>query len=291
MQLILAAQPPPVGQSSYFDHCPRRLRIRPVTDIVNVMQRASHLLVALLLLPITATPGQEKAPKAEPPRLCLTFPLGVVPGQPFRFSMRGQRLDAVTAIRFHEPKTFGYLTGKAKKVSVPNQMEPNRVGDMQLDAELTLPPNLFARTVPFTVVSPAGESNVLSLLVLNDITVTTEQEPNDGFQQAMPLTFPLAIRGTIPEAHDVDVFRFVGRTGQRLAFDVHAARYGSALDPYLALYDASGREIAANDDHGGSADARIDITLPHDGVYYLSLSDALDQGGPGHVYCLIAEMF
>ena len=58
------------------------------------------------------------------------------------------------------------------------------------------------------------------------------------------------LAGVTPQ--DVDVFRFEGRAGQRVVAEVLAARLGSPVDSFLTVYDAQGRVLAANDDHGGS---------------------------------------
>ena len=36
-------------------------------------------------------------------------------------------------------------------------------------------------------------------------------------------------------------------------------------------------------------DSRLEVTLPRDGPYYVSVIDAHDQGGPAHVYRLIVR--
>jgi hypothetical protein len=87
----------------------------------------------------------------------------------------------------------------------------------------------------------------------------------------------------------VDVFRFDGNAGQKVICEVFAARFGSPLDSILTLYHAKGGQLASNDDEG-STDSRLEITLPKKGVYYLSLIDAHDQGGPAHVYRLVVRL-
>ncbi len=97
---------------------------------------------------------------------------------------------------------------------------------------------------------------------------------------------PLELQGSIGQPQDVDVFRIEGKAGQRLVLEVLAARFGSPLDPLLTLYDAAGQVVASSDDVDGGADARIEITLPRDGAYHLSIADANDQGGPQYLYRL-----
>ena len=97
---------------------------------------------------------------------------------------------------------------------------------------------------------------------------------------------PQVVEGRISQAQDVDVFRFEGKQGQQLILEVFAARHGSALDSLLTLHDADGRTLAVSDDIEGSSDSRIEVTLPKTGVWYVSVIDAHDQGGPTHVYRL-----
>ena len=47
---------------------------------------------------------------------------------------------------------------------------------------------------------------------------------------------------------------------------------GSLLDPYLRLFDSSGKEIAANNDFGGALNSRISFTVGNAGRYYLGVS-------------------
>jgi hypothetical protein len=116
--------------------------------------------------------------------------------------------------------------------------------------------------------------------------VIAEKEPNNGFREAQPLTPGQQVQGAISQKQDVDVYRFEGRAGQHVVAEVLAARYGSALDSFLTLYDGEGRVLASNDDSDGSPDSRLELRLPRDGTYYLSVLDANDEGGPAHVYRL-----
>jgi hypothetical protein len=75
---------------------------------------------------------------------------------------------------------------------------------------------------------------------------------------------------------------------------VYARRLDSPLDSVLKLTDATGRQVAFNDDHEdkGSglnthhADSRILATVPTDGTYYLYLGDAQRKGGVEYAYRL-----
>lgn len=247
--------------------------------------RLSLLLPLFLLLP--AASGEDKKPeKKEPPKVCVVIPLGVPPAATTKVTIRGLKLDAASEIRFSNEKATAKILKKEKNAP-PNKQEPARVGDTIIDAEITLTAGLTDATLPFVVATPEGDTEAHQLLVNGDVPVIAEKEPNNGFKQAQPVQIPQAIDGAISQPQDLDVFRFEGQAGQKLVCEVLAARHGSALDSSLTLYNAAGRIVASNDDHAGSADSRIEVTLPETGVYYLSLADANDQGGSAHVYRLL----
>jgi hypothetical protein len=172
---------------------------------------------------------------------------------------------------------------------VVDKQEPAKVGDTQVEVEVSLPLGTAARPVAFVVVTPAGESPPHQLLVEDKDAVIAEKEPNNGFRQAQEIRVPQVIDGAVDQAQDVDVFRFRGQAGERLVFEVLAARYGSALDSILTMSDSEGRTLATNDDADASGDSRLEVTLPAAGTYYLSVMDAHDDGGPAHVYRLFAR--
>jgi hypothetical protein len=243
------------------------------------------LALGALLLPLGSASGEPKEEKKEGPQVVVATPLGIAPGQAVKVTIRGVRLDTATEVRFLEPKTSAKILNKGKD-NVPNGQDAALIGDSHLEIEVKLPPDTPNGTVPFVVVTPAGQSKAHLLLVERDAAVISEKEPNNGFRQAQQVELPLMIDGAVNPPLDVDVFSFEGKEGQKIVCEVLAARYGSPLDSILTLYDADGNVVASNDDSGGSADSRLELTLPKTGVYFLSLIDAQDLGGPAFVYRL-----
>jgi hypothetical protein len=257
--------------------------IAPGLPGVFCFPRQAGGYVALLCLCAGVVPCLAQG--KEGPRVLIPQPLGAAPGVPTRLTLRGLRLDTATEVRCQAPKATARLLGKGKAGGVPKPEDLPRLGDTQVELELTLPPDYPGRTVTVSVVTPAGESPPHPLLVERS-PVAAEKEPNDGFRTAGPVVLPLELHGAIDRPQDVDVFRFEGKAGQRLVAEVHAARLGSPLDPVLTLYDAAGQTLASCDDAAGSADARLEVVLPRDGVYYLAVTDANDQGGSMYLYRL-----
>ncbi len=112
--------------------------------------------------------------------------------------------------------------------------------------------------------------------------------------EAQPVTPPLIVNGRIDQPGDVDTFRFEGRAGDQIVAEVYARRLDSPVDSTLKLTDATGRQLAFNDDHEDKgagltthrADSLLSITLPANGTYYLALGDAQHKGGPAYGYRL-----
>jgi len=122
----------------------------------------------------------------------------------------------------------------------------------------------------------------------------TEREPNQSQAQAQRVTLPLVLNGRIDRPGDWDVFSFEGKRGETICAEVQARRLASPLDSVLRLTDASGREIAFNDDHKDPgqgllthhADSLLQVPLPETGRYFLYLFDAQQKGSEEHAYRL-----
>jgi hypothetical protein len=240
------------------------------------------LRTVLLGLPLVLL-AQPKPPEPKAgPRVLVAIPLGVAPGTTQRLTLRGLKLDGATEVRLPGTKATAKLIRKGK-AGVPNMQKPEKVGDTEVVVEITLPADIAEKPLALEVVTPGGMVATHSLLVARN--VVSEKEPNNGYRQAQAIVLPTLVDGAIDNPQDVDVFRFEGKSGQKIVAEVLADRHGSALDGLLTLVDDRGSILASNDDAVG-ADPRLEFTLPRDGVYFLSLIDAHAQGGPAHVYRL-----
>lgn len=245
---------------------------------------AIAVCIFLAILPSAAQDKKKPASKAEP-RVIFTIPLGAVPGKTTRLTLRGNHLDDAKEVKIQDGKGSVKILKKGK-AAVPDK-NPEKVGDTQIEIELILDAKLAGESISLIVVTPNGETKPHAVLIAPAIA---EKEPNDGFKSAQAVTLPTVIEGTIGRPRDVDVFRFDGKKGQKLFAEVLASRHGSPLDAILTLYDARAEQIASNDDFAKDhRDAKIEMVLPADGVYYLSLVDAHDSGSNLHVYRLVVK--
>ncbi len=249
--------------------------------------RRTVLPLLLLALAPGAAPGQakKKPPLKNLPKVLMALPLGVPAGATTRLALRGLKLESVAEVKV-APKGSVKILKKAK-VPVPNQADPNKVGDSQVEVELTVPADFLGDRAKLTVRGPGGESAAHEVLI-DRAPVLNEKEPNDGFKAAQKVALGQVVQGSIAAPLDVDCFRFEGKAGQRVVVEVFAARHGSALDAILTLYDERGQKVAEKDT-GDGVDPRLELALPRAGAYFVCIQDAHDQGGVTHVYRLLVR--
>src|SRR5207247_6648668 len=128
---------------------------------------------------------------------------------------------------------------------------------------------------------------------VGDLPEIREQEPNDDWQHAMPVTPPVTINARLDRPGDVDNYRFKVAKGQRLVLEVWADRAESPMDSFLRLLDAEGHVVQENDDgirerdvEVRSRDSRLDRTFDSAGSSIAQVRDLDDRGGDSFVYRL-----
>ncbi len=126
---------------------------------------------------------------------------------------------------------------------------------------------------PLRVHTASGLSNV-QIFTVSDLPEIPEKEPNDSIAQAQPLTFPIAVTGTLT-GPDEDFYAISVAARQRLVLEVEARRIGSAIDPVIVVWDSAGRQITENDDGVNlGVDSRLDMTFPKAGRYFVEVHDS-----------------
>ncbi len=136
-----------------------------------------------------------------------------------------------------------------------------------------------------------GLSNPVTFCV-GQLAEYTEKEPKNKAEGTEVLSeLPLVINGQIMPG-DVDRFRLKLSKGTRLVMAASARE----LTPYLAdavpgwfqatltLYDASGNELAYDDDYRFNPDPVLFYEIPRDGEYVLEIKDAIYRGREDFVY-------
>jgi hypothetical protein len=211
---------------------------------------------------------------AQAPAVTHVVPAGITPGVDTDVTLNGANLANVTA--------FWISSGKAELTPgvANNGKEAGKV-----TYRITLPKEAQAGFAALRVATDKGVSNV-RLLLIDDLSVATDNGQNKSLKAAQEINLPTAVDGAC-EAESFDFYKFTAKAGQRISFEVYAKRLGSALDPVIRLLDVSGRVLASSDDEGGiGADCRLAYTFKADGAYFVELRDITYQGGAAHRYRL-----
>ena len=195
-------------------------------------------------------------------------------GQTLDLAVNGSSLSAVSSVGLREPQGLDVSLAKPDKDAKPT--------DNQARLKVIAAPDAVPGEREVRLISPTGVSNPLRVIV-EQYPLLSDSEPNNTPAQSQSAFLPAVLLGRIDSRGDVDCYRFDARKGQHLVFDVIAGRSGSALDATAVVYDATGKEIASdNDTHG--ADPFLAFDVPADGSYVLEVRDLQYRGGDGYDY-------
>ena len=218
-----------------------------------------------------AVVGWTSTTSAQPVPSVNSSILAVQRGQTLEVAITGSNLGMVGSTGVRDPQGLDASLVKADKPQ-----------DGQTKLKLVAAPDAAPGEREVRLISPTGVSNPLRVVV-EQYPLLAESEPNNVRQQAQSAVLPAVLVGRIGATGDVDCFRFDARKGQHLVFDVSASRTGSPLNATIALFDASGKELASNNDTRG-ADPFLAIDVPGDGSYTLEVRDLQYRGGGDYAY-------
>ncbi|HTU20518.1 MAG TPA: PPC domain-containing protein [Gemmataceae bacterium] len=141
------------------------------------------------------------------------------------------------------------------------------------------------------VATPQGASTLGQIVVVRD-PIIREAAKNDSLQSAQAITLPATVCGAIEKAEDVDFYKFKVAAGAALTFHVRCQRLENRIhdlqthaDPILALRNASGTVLAANDNFF-FGDPLLHYRFTTAGEYYLEIRDTRYGGNPYWQYCI-----
>lgn len=258
-------------------------------SISNCVRICLSCLPVLGLIGLVSAQDKTEA-KKEPPQVKVVAPFGLVRETTTTVIIRGLNLSDVTELKFPELKPAPVFKIKSKGAAPGADKVPlEKIGNTQLEVEITLPPGAPLKATPFIVVGPNGQSEAKQILVLDETKTIVEKEPNDGFAGAQPITLGQTITGILSPGQKTDVFKFDGKAGQKIRVESQAVRFGSPLDPFLLLHNSDGQLLMEIDDGLEASDPILEFTLQKDGSYFLTILDAHDFASPVHSYVLVTQ--
>src|SRR5439155_3054951 len=141
----------------------------------------------------------------------------------------------------------------------------------------------------FRVACLHGVSSLGQLFVV-DAPVVLDRPGVNTQERAQRVRVPCVACGRVEVDENVDYYKFTAKGGQTVSFEVFCARIQDKIhdlqkhaDPLVAVYDASGKELASSDD-GFFADPVLTFAVPHDGEYRVAVRDAKYDGDPRWAY-------
>src|SRR5262245_4678727 len=208
--------------------------------------------------------------KSTPPQISSVFPQGARCGAQMEVTINVQIISPPTKIIFSEPG----VTARLLKTANTN-----------VQVKLEVAPHAAIGPHYFRLVTPRGSSNLLIFRV-GDLPETEEAEPNDTFEKANRIQAPVTINARMGVDEDIDMYRLRAEAGERLIFDLLAARNGSGGDLAMTLLDARGHTVKHSEDHF-LWDPFINITFKEAGEYFLAIRPLDGRGSPDFAYQLM----
>lgn len=185
------------------------------------------------------------------------------------------------------------LTAEIVPQKTPPPMPPQPPLLRNTKLKIAVAPDAARGVREFRIATELGISSVGQLVIVDD-PVVIEAPANNVAAQAQPIQLSCVIAGKLEAIEDVDFYKFEAKEGQTLTFEMICARIQDKIHdlqkhakPMLTLYDAGGRELAANDTFF-FADPLLSYTIPKSGAYYLQVRESTYDGDQRWVYAIIA---
>ncbi len=259
----------------------------PTREKNKPIMRNFKLIIGALAM-IVGLAAQRGVAQTSYPMITDTVPVAVQRGKTSEITVEGQMSFAgVYKVLFEGSG----LSAEVMSVAAPKAaaQKQRQVGSVKL--KVTVAPDAAVRVREFRLASTLGISSIGQLVIVDD-PVLVEAGDNNTLDKANPIPVPCVVSGRIEAVEDVDYFKFHAEAGQILTFEVLCARLEDKIhdlqkhaDPLLTLYDAQGRELAANDDFY-FADPLLTYRVAKTGDYYVQIRDSKYDGDPRWVYAL-----
>ena len=204
------------------------------------------------------------------PVLNLIEPRGGQRGVEMDMHFYGERLDGIQELLAYQPGI------EVRSFAVEN--------DKHASAKIFIRPDAPLGEHQLRVRTTGGASYLRSFFV-GQFPVVNEADPNDTPEQAQRLELNTTVQGTAKQ-EDGDYYVCSLKKGQRFTAEVEAMRLGRTMfDPYVAIVDPRGFEIASCDDAPLLRnDCFVSATIPEDGDYRVLVREAAYEGNDNCQY-------
>jgi hypothetical protein len=256
------------------------------------MRSRGWIVFGTLLVILTTTIAQAKVGFRQ---LTCVYPVAVQRGTSATIQVRSNfTLDGAYQVYFDRP---GIQMTLAEEKPIEAPLTARGTAGTPFRFQTTVPANQQPGVYEVRIATPQAVSSVTHLLVTDFPVVTETDKENGPRDQAQAITTPVTVCGVVSQAEDVDSYKFAGKKGTRLTFQVYGQRVTAAIhdmvarggnyhvDPIITLYSPTGQVVAQNDNFFGG-DSLLSAELPIDGDYVIEIRDTRYIGDPRYTYAI-----
>lgn len=228
-----------------------------------------------------------------PPTISKVQPAGMERGRTATFTIEGRSLSDVKDVLFDSP---GIKAKISTITDVPEKITGPRAGvdtaaqvplgkKQTAKLEVTVAKDVEPGIHRFRIQTPFGTSNMAVLAIGSLPEINTGEKSSKG-SAAGPeqIDLPATLIGTIAKPGEAHDYKFEGKAGEEVVFQVVASQLGSKLESLMVLRDSSGKVLAQAGQNENSPDAVLSYKLRQEGAYTVSITDREKGGGPDHFY-------
>lgn len=227
---------------------------------------------SLVLLCVT------ESARAADPALARVMPRGATRGTEVELTLTGNNLADAQEILFYDAG----ITVKELKPQDPRTVK----------AKVAVAPHARLGEYRLRVRTATGISPIRTLFAGALPIVDEQKEPNDSPATAQKIDLNVTLAGVM-ENESVEHFAVEAKQGQRITAEVEGMRLSTAIfDPFLAILDADGKELVAQDDAAlHLQDPVVSLIAPKDGRYVIRVRDSAYGGSDQTAYRLHVGTF
>ncbi|MEO0416194.1 MAG: PPC domain-containing protein, partial [Verrucomicrobiota bacterium] len=227
------------------------------------MNARIHPAFCILASAMIALLGQVTSYAASPD-FGTTTPRGGQRGTEVKVTFTGNRLDDAQEVLFHQKG----MSFKDLKV----------VDAKKVEATLVIAPDCRIGEHHIRLRCKSGTSYARNFWVSPYPTVL-EVEPNDSIEAPQVITKNVTVEAKV-KPEEIDYYKINAKKGERISVEIEALRINNirqrvAMDPYVAIVNKDGFEIATSDDSALlKQESVISVIAPEDGDYFVEVRDA-----------------
>ncbi len=211
---------------------------------------------------------------AEVPNIRSFSPIGMERGKEVTVEVSGDELGEVHQVLFYSPGLEAKEIKSVDKKKVTFKVVASNEAECDLHA--------------FRLVTKNGLSN-LRLFSVSPLPSVDEKEGNNKFDEAQLIKLNSSVNGNV-QSEDVDYFAVEVPQGEMISVELEGLRHNALnnmFDPFVAIYDDQGKELASNDDATlVQQDCVCGVIAPHNGRYIIEVRDASYAGSREALYRL-----